>query len=149
MIGIWSSFDPFNEYKIGPGLRKWENLCFESTGWQTLAGSVIDGVQTGFTYSIAYLENTLSTDDLLINNADLTIFPNPANDFLTLHCTSSHKWSTVEVFNARGELVQVYRGSFSKEFGFAIGDLLEGVYFLRLTEEATGHFMSASFQVSR
>ena len=139
----------FNEYRVGPGLRKWENLCFESTGWQTLAGSVIDGVQTGFTYSIAYLEDTLSTDDLLISNNDLKVFPNPANDFLTLQCTSSYKWAAVEGFNARGELVQVYRGSFSKEFGFAIGDLPEGVYFLRLTEEDTGRFMSASFQVSR
>ena len=61
----------------------------------------------------------------------LTLYPNPSRDLFKL----SDSVEKVEIFNITGQLVKVFKGGFTAEDSFAIGDLNQGLYFVKLTND--------------
>lgn len=59
----------------------------------------------------------------------LTLYPNPSRDLFKL----SDSVEKVEIFNLTGQLVKVFKGGFTAEDSFLIGDLNQGLYFIQLT----------------
>ena len=92
-------------------------------------GSVSQGVQQPF--EIFALTGIKSTKDLSIN---LTAFPNPTADFLTLRIESAtSKNLTYQLFDMHGKLIATQKIS-EKETNIAMSNYAAATYFIKITE---------------
>ncbi len=85
---------------------------------------------------------TLLVDDLSLyystdieknqSDFDIKIFPNPANDILTVYCKNNNANSNqIIIYNIAGQ--EVYKNSFNaSQFKISIADFMEGVYFVKI-----------------
>ncbi|MES2812488.1 MAG: alpha-amylase family glycosyl hydrolase [Bacteroidota bacterium] len=62
----------------------------------------------------------------------ITLYPNPSHDFFKL----SEAIEKIEIFNITGQLVKAFKGGFAADYSFSIGDLNDGLYFIKLTDNA-------------
>lgn len=65
-----------------------------------------------------------------ITVANVSVYPNPANDYIKLSATSS-KQSVVKIYNALGMLVDEYEMN-SGEIEINVSDYNSGIYFIDL-----------------
>lgn len=76
---------------------------------------------------IDYICNSLSSNEEYINNNDIIIYPNPANDFLNIE-TANNNVEKIVLRNTMGQII--YEGSFQTKI--KINHLILGVYSLQL-----------------
>ncbi len=79
------------------------------------------------------LESALTVDPL--TNNEFLLFPNPANERLSLLMPEGFKTAEILFFNSLGQLVLQH--NFSANTSIAIGNLNPGVYFYHLTSGST------------
>ncbi|MFN5319761.1 MAG: T9SS type A sorting domain-containing protein, partial [Bacteroidia bacterium] len=80
----------------------------------------------------AHFISTLGMDKL---NNELSIFPNPADDFVTLHAAAEWLGSSFQIIDLSGKKVQ-HGVIHSSQTTLNLSDLKQGVYFLKLQNDA-------------
>jgi len=84
------------------------------------------------TYSfIAGLANTTSLKEEKVS--EVNIYPNPANDFVTVECQNIIKSATI--YSASGQLIKGIQGSSSKQMKIEREKLARGLYYIKITTE--------------
>ncbi len=78
-------------------------------------------------------------NDLNASNSNVSLYPNPADDYLYINSNTSI--SKVGIYNVTGSLVKEYQYTTQ---GLNVSDLKAGVYFTRMTD-VNGKTVSASF----
>jgi hypothetical protein len=76
-------------------------------------------------------DDLLSVDDLTIQSINVSLFPNPVNDVLTLQTNSSVK--EVTIFNTLGQDVFTNNSSFVGENDMDVSNLDTGMYIINIT----------------
>ncbi len=76
-----------------------------------------------------YLDN-LNTNNFGETNAELSIYPNPANSIITISSETPLKGSNYTIFDEMGQILQ--DGTLNFEQSIIISDLKSGLYFLKL-----------------
>jgi Alpha amylase, catalytic domain/Secretion system C-terminal sorting domain len=74
--------------------------------------------------------NTLSSADFELTKS-IALFPNPAIDSFSL----SSSVSTIEVCTIAGQVVKSFKGNFDTNQLFAIDDLRQGIYLVKITDD--------------
>ncbi len=156
-----------NLQSITPDLQ-WQNNQFVAGNYQhyfwykdmqllTSANSNILNInQSGHYYLIA--QNTLGcklksvSQHLIITNIDkkeennLCIYPNPANDFISLNCNiSDYKNCDIKIYNLAGKLVKSEKVNQNQQ-KINLNDLENGVYFLHISSDKFSKLMKLIIQ---
>lgn len=76
-----------------------------------------------------------SIADVELNN-NLSVYPNPAGDQITLSNKSQSSSLTVQLYNALGQ--QMWRGKMQKKLVIPVAVYARGIYYLRLQDEQKG-----------
>lgn len=117
----WIEFDVPTEGDVEVELHGLEPETFYEYGLELMfADSIIKSANLGSFYTLVY-------DALEDQSQTLTIYPNPATDFVTIQGVMV---SEVQVFNLKGQLVKTVRGSNEVD----VTDLPESVYSLRIID---------------
>ena len=97
------------------------------------------------TYAVAITENgcvdtslcyTVTISDVeTITTSDITIYPNPAHDFVVIE-NSKFKIQNLEVLDITGKTIKQLTVN-NSEFKIQVGDLKQGIYFIKLTTNNT------------
>lgn len=77
------------------------------------------------------VDDLLSVDDLAMQSMNVSLFPNPVNDVLTLQTNSSVK--KVTIFNTLGQNVFTNNSSFVGENDMDVSNLDTGMYIINIT----------------
>ena len=80
---------------------------------------------------VSFRGNALGTSHKQNPEVEFKLFPNPANDFITLKIPSDHMGSTVEIYNIQGKAVKSMRMTNNND-KIDISDLANGLYLIRL-----------------
>mgnify|MGYP000571897085 CR=1 FL=1 len=85
-------------------------------------------------------EATLSVNDNFIANSKLSIFPNPANDIVSIEYSINGGINLKgELYNSQGQIVKVLESiSGSGNINFKVDDLTPGIYFVKFNNESSG-----------
>ena len=86
------------------------------------------GTDKGLT---SFTGNTLNTFKEQYSGVQFNLFPNPANDFVTLKMPLDFIGSTIEVFNIQGKVMKSVRMT-NNNYKMDTSDLASGMYFIRL-----------------
>ena len=70
-------------------------------------------------------------------NGNIHLYPNPANNILTIEDTSPGKEKVVSIFNIHGQLLMNQTLNQAKTI-IDISDLAKGIYFLKLNTDKGG-----------
>lgn len=75
--------------------------------------------------------DNLSTDEVILNNSDLTIYPNPSNSIININIANVVENATVTIYNVLGEAMfsSLMNGTHKQ---MSIESLSEGIYFLSI-----------------
>lgn len=92
---------------------------------------------------------SISVEDIKTVNTNITVFPNPANDFVNLKFENYYfNAGTVRIFDVMGKLVSSFEISkYENEFVFSVTHLENGIYFINAQNENNN--FSKSFIISR
>jgi hypothetical protein len=115
-------------------------IMFKIKSAQTLAAGdqVSNKANIYFDYNAPIETNPAQTLFALLNqvgfNTDqsVTVYPNPAQDWVNINCNSQIK--SVELFDVQGRILETYFGT-QKMTEFNISDKPSGVYFLKITTQ--------------
>lgn len=80
---------------------------------------------------ISFRGNALGTSDEQNSGVQFKLYPNPANDFITLKMPSNDISSIVEIFNVHGKVVKSFK-AYAEYNNIDISDLANGLYIIRL-----------------
>ncbi|WP_370476564.1 T9SS type A sorting domain-containing protein [Tamlana flava] len=80
---------------------------------------------------ISFKGNALSSSDKKFSKVQFKLFPNPANDFLTLEISPDAISSTIEVFNVQGKLIKSMKMT-NNSYILDISTISSGMYFIQL-----------------
>lgn len=80
---------------------------------------------------ISFTGNSLSTFDDQFSGVQFNLFPNPANDFITLKMPLEVLGSTVEIYNILGKSMKSFR-TFETNIRLDVSSFANGLYFIRL-----------------
>jgi len=93
---------------------------------------LVSDMQTGL-YVFDVSEATVSSEKIVKHNLEISISPNPFNNYTTLSFDNSKfKNYTMEIYNTRGRLVRTITGITSNKVDIKKGDLSSGLYFIHL-----------------
>ncbi len=70
---------------------------------------------------------TLSNDDIILNNNDLTCYPNPSNSFIKFN----KEVEDVSIYDISGKQVLTFEGTYYQNNNFEIESLSQGLYFVK------------------
>lgn len=88
----------------------------------------------GQTWEYNISETTVSVmDNVIDNNNELKIFPNPADEYIKIHLANSSKEFTFEIYNVLGE--RIISEQLLSEQRINIRELPSGIYILRMIVE--------------
>jgi len=89
-------------------------------------------IDQGFWYG-AISSNTLSTEEIAVNNTTLAVYPNPVSTFFTIRISDVDRY-TISLFNSNGQKV-VSQKVTAAPLGnrIDISSLSQGIYMLSLT----------------
>ena len=77
--------------------------------------------------------NVLSTQDLVWEQSDLLLFPNPASNFLNI------RWGfpiqKVQIMNSKGQTLQTSKADGNRKMSIALNDLPSGLYWVQVQGE--------------
>lgn len=94
----------------------------------------------GFKYSLPN-----SSLDIVINSGkdepltDLSVFPNPAKDIVTVATKNGAKFTSIDVYSIEGQLVKSISKLNEREAQIQISDLAEGLYILKASTSTSTH----------
>ena len=80
---------------------------------------------------ISFRGNALGTSDEQNPEVEFKLFPNPANDFITLKIPSDHMGSTVEIYNIMGKVMKSFRMD-KNNHSIDVSNWAKGFYLIRL-----------------
>ena len=127
-----------NENSITGKYDEWQ-----SGNWEPGMGYLDLYSQKQYIYSLGeiyrYEANFIITtgiDDIQATNIGLSVFPNPANDKITIEISGETKAGSVAILNMEGQELIKQKISDRKTL-IDIRNLLSGVYFVRLTNDRT------------
>jgi hypothetical protein len=140
--GVWNQVDSAFQ-NIRTGVRT--GICVaDYTGDNKL--DVIVGNYRG---GIGFWRNDFQVGivDKQSNNSTLTIYPNPAQDRITINLQDRVPEGTIEVYNAIGELIRIEAASNRTRLIMDVSDLPAGTFLVRLNESNSSS--SSRFVISR
>lgn len=70
----------------------------------------------------------------LSNSEDVKFCPNPVNDHLTIESILDFNRATITIINVNGKIVKQFKDHSGSSFSFKVGDLLNGMYMLRIKQ---------------
>lgn len=70
---------------------------------------------------------TLSNDDIILNNTDLTCYPNPSSSFIKFN----KEVEDISIYDISGKQVLTFEGTYYQNNNFEIEDLSQGLYFVK------------------
>jgi phosphodiesterase/alkaline phosphatase D-like protein len=79
------------------------------------------------------LANALTSSNFPANYFDVTVFPNPSVDQITIQTSSSFD-GLVEVFSSDGKLLKKVEVAFKKSYNLNVNELKNGIYILNLRD---------------
>ncbi|WP_299767688.1 T9SS type A sorting domain-containing protein [uncultured Dokdonia sp.] len=78
----------------------------------------------------------LSTEEAVIENNEVSIFPNPASSEITLGYTGNQQLETATIINVNGQIVkELDLSNFSQSQQISVNDLSKGIYFIQVISE--------------
>ena len=78
----------------------------------------------------------LSTEEVVIESNEISIFPNPASSEITLGYTGNKQLESATIINVNGQIVkQLDLTNFNQSQQISINDLSKGVYFMQIVSE--------------
>jgi len=96
-------------------------------------GSMAEGVQQPFEIS-----EIIGIKETKINNPEISVFPNPTNDFLTLKIDVSTplniRFLYYQIYDINGKLLESKKLA-DYETTISTANLVSGIYFLKITDE--------------
>ena len=96
-------------------------------------GSIAEGVQQPFEIS-----EIIGIKEAKINNPEISVFPNPTNDFLTLKIDVSTplniRFLYYQIYDINGKLLESKKLA-DYETTISTANLVSGIYFLKITDE--------------
>ena len=96
-------------------------------------GSMAEGVQQPFEIS-----EVIGIKEAKINNPEISVFPNPTNDFLTLKIDVSTplniRFLYYQIYDINGKLLESKKLA-DYETTISTANLVSGIYFLKITDE--------------
>ena len=96
---------------------------------QSPANVSFNGVNTNCTNSVENING---------NNLNVTLYPNPAQDYITLaYSSASDPALTFEVYNAFGQLIEAKNAKDNSSTQINITSMSNGVYFVRIREQGS------------
>lgn len=104
-------------------------LSFGVTGNTIAANYVLDDYKSRATDA----DQLLDVDNVVLESANVTLFPNPANNIITLKIDTSIK--DVTVFNGLGQLVLTKSSNLSETNDIDISSLNSGIYVMNINSE--------------
>lgn len=92
---------------------------------------------TGTSYGnvVAFTTETSSIEDIY-NKDNLIIYPNPANDFITVKTSDIKSGSILTIYDVTGRIV-LEKGLIQNESQIDIGKLVSGIYYVKIVNENT------------
>jgi hypothetical protein len=134
----WSGGDDVeHELTFTPELSKWVSLDIALSDFTALttkdhiAQLIFSGAPTGTVYiDNVYFYNSTTTQVEKLNDAEITVYPNPTSDMLNIR--SDKTLSSVVITNLIGQTVKQMQPN-STETTVSIGGLATGHYILQLT----------------
>ncbi len=100
---------------------------FGNPNWQTYLDSTITDITT-----FLYPTVIVGIKDLYKNNLSLTIYPNPANDFINLEFDRDYKKATILFRSALGTTLKNWELVDLKESSIDISTMENGLYFIKI-----------------
>jgi hypothetical protein len=100
----------------------------------TFYGNVVAGTVTSINETVTNYDSTLSVTDFDINRLNLTVYPNPAQDFIAIQSNLQTTNLKVELINELGQIIKtgaVLQGSTLSII--ETHDLYNGLYFVRVS----------------
>ena len=73
----------------------------------------------------------LGTEDFELTGG-ISLYPNPSNNSFSLTRFSSN----VEIYNLTGQIVKTFKGNFNANHSFAIDELTNGIYLVKITDDS-------------
>lgn len=113
-------------------------LTFGTTGNTVATNYTIDNYKS----KASATDQLLGLDDVELGIANFSLFPNPANNVITLTTDTSIK--DITVFNNLGQLVLTKRSNFSQTNEIDISNLNSGLYIMNINSE-NGRKMTKKF----
>jgi hypothetical protein len=122
----------------------WSNLSTEHTTVATQAGTYTVAVTASngcTTVKSVYVDTNLPINELFNEKAEVSIYPNPANDFVNIDVIFDEPDTYIlEVFNSQNMLIlnrKIEQAEYSEQLD--IQDYLPGVYFIRIRNDEISH----------
>ncbi len=94
--------------------------------------SIFDISDLTFSIILSGAKSAIANEEL--SNSELTIYPNPAIDYLTI--ASNSAIGHIMVFNSLGQIV-LNSNTQTNQFQLNINDLTQGIYYVRIDNEGT------------
>ncbi len=108
-----------------------------------VTGGSSDGDFTGLSlpngggvYLLKYTPLTTGINDINNEDAQIKLYPNPANDLCNLQITGGNKAFSASVFDVTGrEIKTLFSNQLVANFSFSVENLPSGIYCLRISDE--------------
>lgn len=101
------------------------DASFNHVGWWPFAPT-----QTAtFAYSLYLVNPTVSVEEI-DNEATLNIFPNPADNSVTIQLNGLNDENDIVITNVSGQVVRIIKGNKNSSIIIPVNDFAEGMYFV-------------------
>ena len=88
-------------------------------------------------FTIAFRQPLLATDDVSLEN-ELSLYPNPTQDIITLSYTGSRKLQEMVITDIQGKVIRsIDLSTFEQQRVFDVSDLKTGIYLFRIQRAQT------------
>jgi len=111
------------------------------------SGTAIPGIFHGPLGMVYVKENSSSLPT--INHIDLSLYPNPANEFIILKSESISPITALTITDICGREIQVLNTNLSTNYVIDVKEYPNGIYFLKLHEYNKNVYSSIKFVVSK
>lgn len=144
----------WHKHSTGTGFAQGLSISVSSNNQVAIAGdysgqNIFDSqtINTNASYPfdifvVSYKDTTLATDpynclqeplevEQIVQNLDLLLYPNPANDWLTVELKELNQSYQVQIINSSGR--EISRGEYTEnQYSFSVNELPEGLYLLKI-----------------
>jgi len=110
-----------------------------------LGGITAAGTISEYLYKFNVTTNTITTvsvaasvDDISVANENITLFPNPVSDVLTIKMSEKEQITKIEIINSLGKIVQSINNPTSREINLSQQN--SGLYFIRVDTKTNRYF---------
>ena len=131
LFQVWNGTNWVNEWQY---LSTFDANNFEKSyaykNWNTTATKVTSGDSSYY-----YYHTVLGIHDLMVQNVNIAVYPNPASNIITVETSVITDKSQLSIINLNGQQL-ITRQITGPNATLDISSLPNGVYFVRLTSES-------------